>query len=178
MNEEKLIKRAVKGNKVAFEKLLVIHSDRLYRTAYLYVGNREDALDVVQETAYKAFLAVGQLNDEKYFLTWLTKILVRSAYDILKKRKRELPFEEVVEITPGNREKSDERMDLVNALSALKEDYRNAIILFYYQDLPIKEVATIMEVPENTVKTYLKRGKKQLKTKLGGTRYYEGEVVS
>jgi RNA polymerase sigma-70 factor (ECF subfamily) len=178
MNEEKLIKKAINGKKKAFEELLVIHSDRLYRTAYLYVGNREDALDVVQETAYKAFLAVGQLNNEKYFLTWLTKILIRSAYDTLRKKKRELPSEEIVEVIPESREKNDEHMDLVSALSDIKEDYRNAIILFYYQDLPIKEVATIMEVPENTVKTYLMRGKKQLKNKLGGSGYYEGEIVS
>lgn len=63
MKEIKLVKKAIKGNKKAFEQLLILHSDQLYRTAYLYVGNREDALDIVQETAYKGLLAVGQLRE-------------------------------------------------------------------------------------------------------------------
>ena len=64
MNETKLVKKAIKGNAKAFEELLILHSERLYRTAYLYAGNREDALDIVQETSCKAFLAVGQLKNE------------------------------------------------------------------------------------------------------------------
>jgi RNA polymerase sigma-70 factor (ECF subfamily) len=96
MNEMKLVKRAIKGNKNAFEELLVIHSDQLYRTAFLYVGNREDALDIVQETAYKAFLAVGQLKNERFFLTWLTKILIHCAFDVMKKKKKEIPIENII----------------------------------------------------------------------------------
>ena len=97
MKELKLIKKAIKGNKECLEELLVIHGDQLYRTAYLYVRNREDALDIVQETSYKAFLSISQLRNEKFFLTWLTKILINCSYDILKTRKKELPLNNMVE---------------------------------------------------------------------------------
>ncbi|MCM3569697.1 sigma-70 family RNA polymerase sigma factor [Neobacillus mesonae] len=179
MNESKLIQKAIKGNEKAFEKLLEIHSDQLYRTAFLYVGNREDALDVVQETACKAFLAVKQLREERYFLTWLTKILIRCAYDVLKKRKKEVPADEnIIELIPGKREKRDEALDLVGAIEQLNEPQRNAIILFYYQDLPLTGIAEIMNIPENTVKTHLYRGKNQLKKLLGGDGYNGKETIS
>lgn len=178
MNERELVKKAIKGNKEAFEGLLVIHSNQLYRTAFLYVRNREDALDIVQETAYKGLLAIGQLKKEDFFLTWLTKILIHCAFDVMKKKKKEIPIEKIIELSSEKFEKRDEHLDLVSATSQLKHPYQNAIILFYFQDLPISEVAKIMNVPENTVKTYLHRGKNQLKKLLRAGAYNGEETVS
>ncbi len=168
MKEEKLVKKAVKGNAGAFEELLILHSERLYRTAFLYAGNREDALDIVQETSCKAFLAVGQLKNEQYFLTWLTRILIHCAYDVLKKRKKELPVEKLVEQPCSREDRVEENLDLMEAITLLKEQHRTAIILFYYHDLSISEIARCMDIPGNTVKTYLQRGRKELKNRLGG----------
>jgi len=168
MKEAKLVKKAIKGNAKAFEELLVLHSERLYRTAYLYAGNREDALDIVQETSCKAFLAIGQLKNEQYFLTWLTRILIHCAYDVLKKRKKETPVEKLVDMPLSNDDRVAENLDLMEAIALLKEQHRTAIILFYYHDLTINEIARMMDIPENTVKTYLQRGRKELKTRLGG----------
>lgn len=178
MNELKLIKKAIKGNKECLEKLLVFHGDQLYRTAYIYVRNREDALDVVQETSYKAFLTIGQLKNEKFFLTWLTKILINCSYDVLKKRKKELPLNSMDVITDDNKGKSVEYLDLLEAVSRLNEKHKNAIILFYFHDLPISEVANVMNIPENTVKTYLSRGKERLKKLLGGMNNNGEKVIA
>ncbi|MBK3494047.1 sigma-70 family RNA polymerase sigma factor [Viridibacillus sp. YIM B01967] len=177
MNGRKLVKKAIKGNKEAFEELLVIHSNQLYRTAFIYVGNREDALDIVQETAYKGLLSVGQLKNEEFFLTWLTKILIHCAFDVMKKKKKEKPLEKINELSSAKLEKRDEHLDLVNAINLLKKPYRSAVILFYFQDLPIREVSKIMNVPENTVKTYLHRGKNQLKKLLRGFAYNGEETI-
>ncbi|WP_079506092.1 sigma-70 family RNA polymerase sigma factor [Mesobacillus jeotgali] len=168
MKEEKLVKKAIKGNAGAFEELLMLHSERLYRTAFLYVGNREDALDIVQETSCKAFLAIGQLKKEEYFLTWLTRILIHCTYDVLRKRKKEMPVEKLIELPVSSEHQVAESLDLIEAVSMLKEQYRSAIILFYYHDMPLSEIARTMDIPENTVKTYLQRGRKELKTRLGG----------
>lgn len=178
MNNIKLVKKAIKGNKKAFEQLLIIHSDQLYRTAFLYVGNREDALDVVQETAYKALLAIGQLKNESFFLTWLTKILIHCTYDVMNKKKNEIPIEKLIDLKSWEKEKKVEHLDLLSAINQLKDTHRNAIILFYFQDLPISEVAKIMLVPENTIKTFLHRGKIQLKKLLGGTAYDGEKTIS
>ncbi|MDP4549383.1 sigma-70 family RNA polymerase sigma factor [Alkalihalobacillus macyae] len=177
MNEVKLVKKAKKGDKKAFETLLVLHKNQLYRTAFLYVQNREDALDVVQDTAFKSYLAIGTLKEEKYILTWLTKILIRCAYDSLKKRRGEVALEKVTPILSRVDKSSDEVIDLANALNELKDHYRDVIVLFHYHDLSIKEVANVLELPENTVKTYLHRGRKQLKTILEEAGSYEGKTL-
>lgn len=178
MNELKLIKKAIKGNKECLEELLVLSGDQLYRTAYLYVRNREDALDVVQEASYKAFLSIGQLKNEKFFLTWLTKILINCSYDVLKKSKKELPLSNMIEPTTDEKEKREENLDLLEAINRLDEKHKNAIILFYFQDLPISEVAKVMKIPENTVKTFLSRGKDRLKKLLGGMNYNGEKIIS
>ncbi|MFD2629659.1 sigma-70 family RNA polymerase sigma factor [Oceanobacillus kapialis] len=178
MREQKLIKKAIQGDKECLEKLLVIHGEQLYRTAFLYVRDREDALDVVQETSYKAFLSIGQLKKEEYFLTWLTKILINCSYDILKKSKKELPLHNLVELATDKSEHSEESLDLLEAINRLNNNQKNAIILFYFQDLPISGVAEVMNIPENTVKTYLSRGKRRLKKLLGGIGYDEERILS
>lgn len=176
MIEEKLVIEAMNGNGQAFEELLKAHSDQLYRTAYLYAGNREDALDIVQETAYKAFLAMKQLKKPEYFLTWLTKILIRCSYETLNKRKSEIPSEQLEE--KAQHIEYEKHMDLAQAISKLKEKHRTVIILFYYQDQPISMIAEIMKLPENTVKTHLARAKKHLKKVLERRAIREKEIVS
>jgi RNA polymerase sigma-70 factor, ECF subfamily len=177
MKEIKLIKKAIKGNKKCLEELLVLHSDQLYRTAFLYVRNREDALDVVQEASYKAFLSINQLKNENLFLTWLIRILINCCYDLLKRNKRETPIENMIEQVSVMREKRVESLDLLEAVNQLNENYKTVIILFYFQDLPINKVAKVMNIPENTVKTYLSRGKERLKKLLGGMEYNGEKII-
>jgi RNA polymerase sigma-70 factor, ECF subfamily len=172
LDEFNLIRKAIQGDSDAFEQLLIKHSDRLYRTAYLYVRNREDALDVVQESAYKAFSSIKQLRNEKYFLTWVTKILINCAYDVQKKRRNEISSEN--EVAALSRVKNEEKLDLAVAIGKLPSKHKTSIILFYYYDMSLQEIATTLEVPENTIKTYLSRGKKQLRKLLGGS-YFDGQ---
>jgi|GEM_PF-1425722 len=83
-----------------------------------------------------------------------------------------------MELSSEKLEKRDTHLDLVEVIHQLKDSYRDAIILFYFHDLPISEVAKIMNIPENTVKTYLYRGKGQLKKLLRGDGYNGEETVS
>ena len=175
MVQIKLVKKAIKGNEDAFETLITNHSDKLYRTAYLYVRNKEDALDVLQETTYKAFISIHQLKSPEYFGTWLTKILIRTAYDRLNKKKGtvltgDLFLDHAMENKTNNVES---KLDLTNAISTLNHDYQTVIILFYYHDLAIKNIAETMDKPEGTIKTYLHRAKKELKKVLEGANHYE-----
>lgn len=128
MDEYNLIRKAVQGDSDAFEQLLIEHTDRLYRTAYLYVRNREDALDIVQETAYKAFSSISQLRNEKYFLTWVTKILINYAYKVQKKRRNEISSEN--EVATLSRVKNEEKLDLASAIGKLPSKHQTCIILF------------------------------------------------
>ncbi|MEI3606622.1 sigma-70 family RNA polymerase sigma factor [Pseudogracilibacillus sp. SE30717A] len=164
----KIVKKAIKGDAEAFEELLVKEEKMLYFKALSYVGNKEDALDVIQETACKAFLAIRQLRQPEYFSTWLFRILIRECYRQLKQRDQMIPYEEN-ELLRKLDHKQDEELEcfhLNEALSRLNSSYQTSIILFYYHDLSINDISEVMEKPVGTVKTYLRRARKKLKFEL------------
>ncbi|MDM5197245.1 sigma-70 family RNA polymerase sigma factor [Fictibacillus enclensis] len=165
MKSHKLVKRAIKGNKRAFEKLLQQQYERIYRTAYLYVHNEEDALDVVQEATYQAFTSIHSLKHPKYFMTWLTKIVIRCSGQLLKKKSNVVPLSDelILNLPDTTNRNMEQSIHLLHAIQQLKENYRIVIMLFYYYDYSIKTISSVLEIPENTVKTYLSRGKAELK---------------
>jgi RNA polymerase sigma-70 factor (TIGR02954 family) len=173
------VKQAITGNKEAFEQLLCLEEEKLYYTALSYVDQKEDALDVIQETAYKAYLSIKQLKHPEFFSTWLFRILINECYQVLKKRKRIVPFEEKELLKRLNHHSTeiDNPIDLTEALSQLNYSYQTAIILYYYHDLPIKQISEVMEKPVGTIKTYLHRGKKQLKDELERRAKYDEKVI-
>lgn len=162
------VKRAINGDVEAFEELLFKEEKMLYYKALSYVGNKEDALDAIQETSYNAFLAIRKLRNPEYFSTWLFRILIRECYKLLKQRDQMIPYEES-ELLKRLDSKQEEEIDsfhLSEALSRLKSSYQTSIILFYYHDLSIKDISEVMEKPVSTVKTYLRRARKKLKSEL------------
>ncbi|MFB1050003.1 sigma-70 family RNA polymerase sigma factor [Paraliobacillus sp. JSM ZJ581] len=165
--EYKLVKKSIKGNKKAFEKLMKQYYQQIYRTAFLYVHSREDALDIVQESTYQALISVHTLRNPEYFMTWFTKIIIRCAAQLVSRRKN------IVHLTPdilasvkSNDDVNIDSLTLIESIRNLKENYQTTIILFYYYDYSIKTISEIMQIPEGTVKTYLSRGKEELKKTL------------
>ncbi|WP_243458155.1 sigma-70 family RNA polymerase sigma factor [Sporosarcina sp. Te-1] len=162
------VKKAMNGDPASFEALLFKEEEMLFYKALSYVGNKEDALDAIQETACKAFLAIGQLRNPEYFSTWLFRILIRECYRLLNERNQMIPYEES-ELLKRLDRKQEEEIDsfhLGEALSRLESAYQTSIILFYYHDLSIKDISEVMEKPIGTVKTYLRRARKKLKSEL------------
>ena len=162
-----LVYAAMAGDEQAFEQLFMYESEKLYKIAYLHMQNKEDALDVVQETTFKAFLAIKQLKEPAYFSTWLVKILINTAYKVLEKQKRtvHLPDETIQFLLESNQFENDS-MDLSHALSHLSPDYRNCITLYYFYDLPIKTISHVLGKPQSTIKTHLRRAKLELRNLL------------
>ena len=85
MEDILLVKRAIKGDREAFEDLINMYFDRLYKEAYLRCKHEEDAKEVVQETIYKAYKNIKGLKEPKYFKTWVSKILINVCNDYLRK---------------------------------------------------------------------------------------------
>ncbi|QHW32052.1 sigma-70 family RNA polymerase sigma factor [Paenibacillus rhizovicinus] len=160
------VKRARQGDETAFLELFQQYEADIYRTAYAYVGNPEDALDIVQETAYRSFKSIGGLKEPKYFKTWLIKIAMGCAVDLFRKRKQEAAWrpEYGEALTIG-----DENDDLPLSLSlrtwieALDADEKHVILLRYYYDYTIREMAEIMDIPLGTGKTLLYRALRKLR---------------
>ena len=162
------VKKAINGDTKAFEELLYLEEKNLYYTALSYVSKKEEALDAIQEASCKAFLSIGQLKNPEFFSTWLFKILIRECFKILKNRDQIIPYDEneLLKRLDRIQNKEIESFHLSNALSNLESSYKTSIILFYYHDLPIKEISEIMDKPVGTVKTNLRRAKKKLKNDL------------
>lgn len=161
--ETLLVNKAIKGDKDSLAILVKENKEDLYRIAYSYVKNTEDAIDIIQECSYKAMLYISKLKNPEYFKTWLTKIVINCSIDYLKTKNNELYFEDGIEASVESKKIStDEKLDLHNAIDLLGEKYRTVIILKYFREMSIKNIADVMDIPENTVKTYLKRGKEAL----------------
>lgn len=163
LNEIRLIKESMKGNKESFGILIKNNKEYLYKMAFLYVKDEQDALEVIHETVYRAFLNIEKLKKAKFFNTWITRILINVSIDFLKKKGKN---EMLDESTPIRKERceisTEEKLDLYNAIDLLNDNYKTVIIMMYFNDMKIKDIAKVMEIPENTVKTYLRRAKQAL----------------
>ena len=162
----RLVKQAIKGSKSAYGELIAEYQVYLYKTAFLYVKNEADSLDAVQECVTRGMLAIGKLKEPRYFKTWITKILLNCIWQDRKKAQT-VSLDEYREQGVENY-LIEEKVDLYDAIDSLKEQYKSVVILFYFQELKIKEIAQIMDIPEGSVKVYLYRAKKQMRKQLEG----------
>jgi len=165
MNLEEQVKLAIKGDEEVFEYLMDINKEGLYRTAIAYAKNEQDALDILQETAYKAYISIDKLKKPEYFKTWLTKILINNAINFTNKKKKIVYIENHNEKgTASYEEKSiDEKLDILESIDKLEEKYKKVIVLKYFQDLTITEIAEVLNCPTGTIKTYLNKALKKLR---------------
>lgn len=160
--EETLIKQSQWGNYDAFEKLIDRYEGYLYKMAFLYVKNEQDAMDIYQETVLKAYLNITKLKDRKAFKTWITKILVNNVYTKNNQAKKIQENHIKLDIKEFNHIDIEEKIDLYDAIDILEEKYRTPIILQYFYDLTTKQISEITNFNENTIKTNIRRGKKKI----------------
>lgn len=157
----RLVKKAIRGSKPAYGELIKLYQTYLYKTAFLYLKNETDSLDAVQECVTKGLLGIGKLKEPAYFKTWITRILINCIYQD-KRKTPVVSFEEYQEkITEYYL--IEEKIDLYDAIDSLRAEYKTVIILFYFQELKIREIAQIMKIPEGSVKAYLYRAKKEIR---------------
>ena len=146
----------------------------LYRLALSYTHHPEDAMDVVQESAYKAIRSSAAFREEPAAMkAWIFRIVVNTALDWLRKNKRVTPMDELPE---QGKEDSYERMELLNLLRTLDERTRTVIVLKYFEDMKLEQISTVLGENLSTVKSRLYRGLKQLKIELDGSMAQEGET--
>ena len=88
MKLERLVRKAQKGNAKAYLKLFQQYEEDIYRMAYVYVKNQDDSLDIVQEVAYQSFKKISTLKNPEYFKTWLMKITINCALNLINKNKK------------------------------------------------------------------------------------------
>ncbi|WP_018589372.1 sigma-70 family RNA polymerase sigma factor [Terrisporobacter glycolicus] len=168
MEDILLVKKAIKGDREAFEDLINMYFDRLYKEAYLRCKHEEDAKEIVQETIYKAYRNIKSLKEPKYFKTWLSKILINVSNDYMRKNGMiELEHDENDYVKKvHNDDQIEIKMDLYNAMDELEDKYKDVIILRYIEDLKIEDISKILERPVNTIKTHIRKAIKDMKNLL------------
>jgi len=165
MNIIRLVKKAQKGDRKAYSKLFQQYEEEVYRTAYIYMKNQDDALDVVQETAFRSFSSIHKLREPKYFKTWLIRIAINASFDLLRRRQNVVQLRpEVQESLPDEDELDIPlSLSLQQLLNSLEEMEKSVILLRFYHDYTIRETSEMLEIPIGTAKTILYRALKKLR---------------
>ncbi|KQX69097.1 hypothetical protein ASD40_00945 [Paenibacillus sp. Root444D2] len=153
------------------EKLLIAciteHKENVYRLAYSYVKNSEDALDVVQDAIHKAFASAGSLKDTASIKSWFYRIVVNTSLDFLRKHKKIQVVDEItMESYAQGSEDTYTNIDLERALDDLPTIYRSVIVLRFFEDMKIDEIAEVLQENSSTIKTRLYQALRLLRIKM------------
>ncbi|MFQ5882280.1 MAG: sigma-70 family RNA polymerase sigma factor [Candidatus Methylomirabilales bacterium] len=173
MEDHQLVERSRAGDVAAFEELVRRHQGRAYAIAYRLLGNREDAQEVAQEAFARAYFRLAEFRATAQFRTWLYRILVNLATDLLRKRKPEVPDGEAALYSlstrenPGeNLERQELRQSIQLAIQALPADLRTIILLREMEGLSYEEIARVIRRPVGTVMSRLFHARRRLQESL------------
>lgn len=172
-----LVTEIQNGNNGAFNELYKLTSERAYYVALEFVKKDEDAQDILQESYVKALSKIGELDKPESFQSWLNQIVANKSKDFLKKKKPML-FEaeenEVFEVLPDENlnfrpesslDQNELQRTVMEVLDELNEEKRACVLMMYFEELSVSEIAQTLEIPEGTVKTRLFAARKDLKEK-------------
>jgi RNA polymerase sigma-70 factor (ECF subfamily) len=160
-SDEVLARRAADGDESAFEELVVRYQDRLYTLALRITLSEADAYDCVQEGLVSAWRGLGSFRFNARFSTWMYRIVVRKAYDVLERRGRTAkPVDEVPATSVDS--PAEARLDLLEALSALEPEFRVVVVACDVVGMSMDEAAIALDLPAGTVKSRLHRARARL----------------
>ncbi len=152
-----------KKKREVIENLLLQNYNKYYRLALSYVQNESDAGDIVQNGAYKAIFHSHKLKNIEYAETWLYRIMMNEIFANYREKEKvsleEFPYEQ-------GKEDTYENVDLQKALNSLEKKDRAVVVLRYFEDMKLEEIAQVLEENLSTVKSRLYRGMKKLRLEL------------
>lgn len=179
ITQDLLITQMKRGNQHAFEQIYKQYRPSVFRTACLISGNSQDGEDITQETFIKVFTHCRELKSNAMFRYWLFRILNRTAWQLLNRKKSEIPDETVLDkaetdtnlLTEDILLKREAQNEIYQAVMQLDYNLRLVVILYYYNELSTKQIAKIAECCEGTIKSRLFTARKQLRQLIPEERY-------
>ena len=167
MDEKELIQKAKIGDKEALNEIIEIYYDEIYKFLYRRMGNKAAAEDVTQDTFIKFIKNLPYYKEKNKLKSFLFTIAINTSNDFFRRHKQEASLPSLDnagdEITKDETEQKEEALIVRQAVLSLPDVQRDVIILRFYHDLKIKEIASVQKVPIPTVKTRLRRALKALK---------------
>ena len=191
MKDEDIIRLIIKGDSELYSEIIDRYSGKVYSTAYSYTHSQEEARDLVQEILIKTYNSLRSFKEDARFSTWLYRIVVNSCIDWSRKKKSKAImtaisfedtniFEMITSDTEGPEElllQQENKEAIRNAVGNLPELYKTVLILYYFEELQVQEICSILDSPRKTIETRLYRAKKILKSilrqELSGGELYE-----
>lgn len=179
--EKTIIKKAKKGNKDAFEKLIINYEKRVYNIAYQMFGNEHDANDMAQEVFIKVYKSLDKFNFKSSFATWIHRITVNTCIDEYRKKKKNYQIESMDEtmeqkdgvvhkqfvdksLTPEEKAIKNENIKFIReSINELKEEHKMIIILRDIKGYSYDDIADILDISIGTVKSRISRARSTLK---------------
>ncbi|WP_312701771.1 sigma-70 family RNA polymerase sigma factor [Sedimentibacter sp.] len=177
--EKLLIRNLKKGHEDAYRQVVEEYGNKLLRTCYLILKDKEEAEDVVQEALIRVFQKLNTFKENSGLYTWIYTIALNLCRDRLRRKKELLVLEDEwvgSDDVESHVEKNIDRELLRKELFEINPLYREVLVLFYFDDFSVKEISEMLEEKEGTIKSRLSRGRNILKEKLlkGGQLNGEG----
>ncbi|MGZ9584977.1 RNA polymerase sigma factor [Paenibacillus marinisediminis] len=172
MIESELIRAAQSGDREALITLLREIEPYVYRTAFYLLHNEQDAMDASQEALIRIYSKINSYEEKAQFKTWVQRIVTNIAIDKFRRAKPTVSIDEHNLVFHGNESVEKEvfnayaAQDIREAIGQLPEHHRAVVVLRYLQDFSYNEIAESLNLPLNTVKSYLFRARQQLQTLL------------
>ena len=170
MEDVELVKQMIAGDMDAFDRLMNRYQPKALRVAYLISGNHADSEDIVQETFVTCYLKRHEIRNAEAFQSWFYRTLSRIAWKMCRKKHAEQPLEEVYpENTAAPGEllvdfvRQEEEHMIYRAILQLPVKQRTVLVLYYYNQMSMKEIAHVCGCLEGTVKSRLYHGKRKLR---------------
>ena len=176
--EKVLIKKAIMGDEASFETLIFSCKGKAYSIAFRYLRNREDAMDVLQESFIKIYRHLGKFNFESSFDTWVYRIVINSCNDLLKKNKTRPPSESIYKDYEANYAveiadkgllpdekliKKEESEYILECLDKLQQEQKEILILRDIHGFSYEEISELLKMNSGTVKSRISRARENLK---------------
>lgn len=165
MEEKQLIKGLKRNKEEAYDELINLYGNKLLRTCFLINKDEKEAEDIVQETFIKVFRSIKSFKGTSSLYTWIYRILQNTIKDRYKNKILTTPYEDY-EASEYNMENividKENRRILKDELDKINFIYKQVLVLFYFDDLSIKEISEVLDEKEGTVKSKLSRGRKML----------------
>ncbi|MCQ6307035.1 sigma-70 family RNA polymerase sigma factor [Bacillus cereus] len=160
------VQAAKKGDKDAFIRLIKQIEHNLFQTAKTILKHDEDTADALQETILKAYQSIHKLKHVEYFKTWIFRILINECNTMIARRSKIVSVDcigEQVSTSAQNQE-----IEIRDAIDKLPAKQRMVIILHYFQDMTMKQVADTLNLSESAVKKRLQQAKLELLHQFSG----------